>query len=155
MPERNKGRSERAPAMLYLVSSQDQGKPIEREFFDIRFTPASLAKRLQDHMALFSEDGNGGLVCRECGLPVVYRTLCLRVRIGRRSTGKETTRPFPICVICQGWGSQVAHLCLTTEGAVAIVSPSDSGKMSVAEIPQRHARKSREVERRGFKANAK
>ena len=134
-------KSEKGPAMLFLVSSRDQEKPTLRELFDLRFTPASLEKRLQEHMALFNDDGNGGLVCGQCSLPAVYRTLCLKVRVGRRSVDKETTRPLPICLRCQGWDEQVAHLCLTTEEAVArkIIGRKRCQKVSVAEIPERHA----------------
>lgn len=59
-------------------------------------------------------------------MPAVYGTLCLKIKVGHRDIGKETTRSLPLCVVCQGWDHQVAHLCLTTAEAVArkVIVPS-------------------------------
>jgi hypothetical protein len=105
---------------LFLVPPRRNEFPSSGDIFDALFTWESLQVWLRDHSGRFVEDASGGLLCRECRIPAVHRTLYLKIRINRiDSTESETTRGLPVCVMCQGWDDQVANLCLTSEEAVA------------------------------------
>jgi hypothetical protein len=98
--------------------------------FDAAFALDSLQRRLRDHSNLFVEDVYGGARCRACSLPVVYRTLHLKILVNGTATGVTTTRSLPVCLMCHEWGDQFAQLCLTTEEAIArglIQPPSTEG----------------------------
>ncbi len=67
------------------------------------FTPETLRLWLDQRQLDFVTDKAGGLRCNKCDLPVVYGTLHLSIWIEglNGGPGVVTTRPYPLCRVCE------------------------------------------------------